>query len=70
LDEPVLGNGYDGEGLVQSAFERLIARAQVFKSLEEIRRQLRVLIKRRVGWLHATVSDKERCRIYKPITKL
>jgi len=53
LDEPVLGNGYDGEGVVQAAFERLIGRERVFKSVEEIRRQLRVLIKRRVGWLHA-----------------
>jgi len=55
-DEPVLADGYDAEGLVQGAFERLMSReaggVPIFYSAEEIRRELRALIKHRVRWLH------------------
>lgn len=54
--EPVLADGYDAESVVQGAFERLIQReaggAQIVYSAEEIRRELRSLIKHRVRWLH------------------
>jgi hypothetical protein len=58
LDEPVLADGYDAEGVVQSAFERLLCRERkagavpILYSAEDIRRELQVLIKRRVRWLH------------------
>jgi hypothetical protein len=55
-DEPVLADGYDAEGLVQAAFERLMSReaggVQIFYTAEDIRRELRSLIKHRVRWLH------------------
>src|SRR6478672_10456740 len=53
---PVLAGGYDAEGVVQAAFERLMSReagsVPIFYSAEDIRRELRVLIKHRVRWLH------------------
>src|SRR6266853_621828 len=43
-DEPVLADGYDAEGVVQAAFERLMYReardVPIFYSAEEIRREL------------------------------
>jgi hypothetical protein len=55
-DEPVLAGGYDAEGVVQAAFERLMSReagsVQIFYSAEDIRHELQVLIKHRVRWLH------------------
>ena len=58
-DEPVLAGGYDAEGVAQAAFARLISREAggqpIAYRAEDIRRELRVLIKRRVRWLH------ERC---------
>jgi hypothetical protein len=55
-DEPVLASGYDGQGVVQAAFERLVSREakgdRIFNSVEEVREELRALIKRRVRWLH------------------
>jgi DNA-directed RNA polymerase specialized sigma24 family protein len=56
LDEPVLGCGYDAEGVVQAAFERLIERERegdgILEGAAGIQGELRGLIKRRVGWLH------------------
>jgi len=55
-DEPVLADGYDAEGVVQAAFERLMQReagsAPIIYSAAAIRRELRALIKHRVRWLH------------------
>jgi hypothetical protein len=55
-DEPVLADGYDAEGVAQAAFERLLYReagsVPIFYSAENIRDELRVLIKHRVRWLH------------------
>jgi hypothetical protein len=55
-DEPVLADGYDAEGIVQAAFERLMSReagsVPIFYSAEDIRHELRVLIKHRVRRLH------------------
>src|SRR6266403_1542144 len=55
-DEPVLADGYDAEGVVQAAFERLLCReagsVPIVYSGKDIRRELRVLIKHRVRWLH------------------
>ena len=54
--EPVLAGGYDAEGVVQAAFERLLhreaGRVPIIYSAEEIRGELRSLIKHRVRWLH------------------
>ncbi len=56
LDEPVLASGYDAEGAVQAAFERLLYReaggVPIFYSAEQIGLELRRLIKHRVRWLH------------------
>jgi hypothetical protein len=55
-DAPVLASGYDAEGVVQAAFERLLYReagsVQILYSAEDIRHELRSLIKHRVRWLH------------------
>ncbi|HWW03385.1 MAG TPA: hypothetical protein VNZ64_27025 [Candidatus Acidoferrum sp.] len=55
-DDPVLADGYDAEGLVQAAFERLMYRetgsVPILYTAEDIRRELRALIKHRVRWLH------------------
>jgi hypothetical protein len=55
-DGPVLADGYDAEGLVQSAFGQLLARekcsAPARYTAVEIQRELRKLIKHRVRWLH------------------
>lgn len=67
--EPVLAGGYDAEAVVQAAFERLLqrqaGRVRELYSAREIRRELRVLIKHRVRWLHErsetglVVSERE-----------
>ncbi|HWW00116.1 MAG TPA: hypothetical protein VNZ64_10515 [Candidatus Acidoferrum sp.] len=61
-DEPVLAGGYDAEGVVQAAFERLMSReagsVQIFYSAEDIRRELQVLIKHRVRWLHERTETR------------
>lgn len=55
-DAPVLASGYDAEGLVQAAFERLFYRegesVPILYSAQDIREELRSLIKHRVRWLH------------------
>jgi hypothetical protein len=55
--QPVLASGYDAEGIVQACFERLIYReaggVPILYSAEDIRQELRSLIKHRVRWLHA-----------------
>lgn len=55
-DEPVLADGYDAEGVVQAVFERLIYRedggVQIIYTADEIRHELRSLVKHRVRWLH------------------
>ena len=55
-DEPVLASGYDAEAIVQASFERLLEReaggVPIFYSAEDIREELRSLIKHRVRWLH------------------
>jgi hypothetical protein len=55
-EEPVLADGYDAEGLVQTAFWRLISREDesvpVFYTVEGLRSELRRLVKHRVRWLH------------------
>jgi hypothetical protein len=56
LNEPVLADGYDAEGVVQAAFERLMHReagsVPIFYRADDIRHELRSLIKHRVRWLH------------------
>lgn len=56
LDEPVLADGYDAEGVVQAAFERLLhfeaKGVPIFYSAKELRHELRMSIKHRVRWLH------------------
>ena len=56
LNEPVLADGYDAEGVVQAAFERLMQReagsVPIFYSADDIRHELRSLTKHRVRWLH------------------
>lgn len=55
-EEPVLASGYDAEGIVQASFERLIYRetgsVPILYTTEDIRHELRSLIKHRVRWLH------------------
>jgi len=55
-DELVMADGYDAEGVVQAAFERLMCRETVsvpiIYSAEDVRRELRSGIKHRVRWLH------------------
>lgn len=55
-DEPVLPSGYDAEAIVQASFERLLEReagsVPILYSAEDIREELRSLIKHRVRWLH------------------
>ena len=55
-DEPVMADGYDAEGVVQAAFERLMCRetesVPIIYSADDVRRELRSGIKHRVRWLH------------------
>ena len=61
-DEPVLSDGYDAEAAVQAAFERLIQRetgsVSIFYTAEDIHRELRMLIKHRVRWLHEKAETR------------
>jgi hypothetical protein len=54
--EPVLASGYDAKAIVQASFERLVEReaggVPILYSAEDIREELRSLIKHRVRWLH------------------
>jgi hypothetical protein len=62
-EEPVLASGYDAEGIVQACFERLIYRetgsVPILYSAEDIRRELRSLIKHRVRWLHERSETRQ-----------
>jgi len=55
LEEPVLPDGYDAEGIAQQAFEKLLERERGAEprvySGEMIRQELQRLIKHRVRWL-------------------
>jgi hypothetical protein len=61
-DAPVLADGHDAEGVVQAAFERLMRReaggVPIFYSAEDVRRELRALVKHRVRWLHERMETK------------
>ena len=51
-----MADGYDAEGVVQGAFERLMCRetesVPIIYSADDVRRELRSGIKHRVRWLH------------------
>jgi hypothetical protein len=55
-DGPVLASGYDAEGVVQAAFVWLMGRegngVPILYTAEDVRDELRSLVKHRVRWLH------------------